>query len=377
MRALFVTIFLSSLFYAFADEPKKKTTSGHPFSWPFMTWEKMKPYGGTSKGADTTLDTSKRQSYSEIYANGISKKEQDRRAILALTGDFRVSFDFIETSGSTEEYTPQRPYFSWATERAFVIQESENFISIQHILVMEFMNKDGEVEGPFTMKHWRQDWSFEATTVTEFLGSQHWQKFHLKGVEDTWIQKVYQVDDSPRYQAIGKWSHHGGLSTFQTEEFWRPLPRREFSVRDDYNVLAGTHQIIVNPTGWLHLQNNRKLVVEKGAISQTLATELGAVRYQQLSSPDLSIADSYWGKTELYWEALRAKWKQVLKENASFSLKKKVDNKRLFMHHFEQAGELEGESTPPVREVIEKGLKTIESFLDTNETSSQINTSSQ
>ncbi len=74
-----------------------------------------------------------------------------------MAGSYRVSFDFIETTGLGENYQPPRPYFSWATERVSVLANEPKFISLQHTLVMEFVGKDGKVQGPFTMKHWRQD----------------------------------------------------------------------------------------------------------------------------------------------------------------------------------------------------------------------------
>jgi|GEM_PF-2487194 len=169
--------------------------------------------------------------------------------------------------------------------------------------------------------------------------------------------------ETPRYEAVGTWSHVGGLSTFTSSDFWRPLPRREFSIRKDYNVLAGTHQLILNPTGWLHLQNNRKVVVEDGKIQKTLATELGAVRYQQITTPELTLAADYWKKTSPYWDAIRKKWSEVYAENKEFTLQKRFGGRGLFMHHFAHARELEQETPPEIEGIIKKGLQTIDDFL--------------
>ena len=344
------------------DDPQKvKAKTGHPFSWGFLKWDKMQPYGGKTKGSETVTITEHRESYQAIYEDGLSAKERDLRAIKSLVGDYRVSFDFIETAGTAENYTPQRPYFSWATEKVFVIEEREDFISLQHIIVMEFVDEEGNIQGPFTMKHWRQDWRYQDQTEHIFLGDRQWQQrdtSHL--TSHKWTQEVYQVDDSPRYEAIGTWNHEGGLSTFTTDSFWRPLPRREFSIRLDYNVLAGFHQIIINPTGWVHLQNNRKSVVENGKIVETLATEVGAVRYESISQPDLSPALTYWEKTAPYWQAVREKWDQVRAENPNFTLASKVDDQSLFMHHFTHAGEIESAEQPDYA----KGKADAEAIID-------------
>jgi hypothetical protein len=70
------------------------------------------------------------------------------------------------------------------------------------------------------------------------------------------------VDDSPRYAARGRWQHAAGVSTWISDETWRPLPRREFSVRKDYDVLVGTNRHTITPTGWVQEENNVKLALD-------------------------------------------------------------------------------------------------------------------
>lgn len=343
-----------------AEESASEATPeriGHPFSWPFVGWEAMKPYGGTTKASRTELATETKPEFKAIYEAGLDKKERDRRAILALAGDHRVSFDFIETASSADNYQPRPPYFSWATERAFVIEESADFISLQHVLVMEFVEEDGTVSDPFVMKHWRQDWKFQDRNLVEFQGDRNWAKRELPEQKGTWTQAVYQVDDSPRYETVGRWTHFGGLSIFRSQNFWRPLPRREFSVRDDYNVLGGVHEITVTPTGWLHSQLNQKLLVTDGRVQKRLATELGAVRYERITTPSLAKAEDYWTKTGDFWKAVRTTWNAVEASDAPFSLQKKVDGQSMFMSLFSLA-ESEDQKTAKV-----EAMAVIGSFL--------------
>ena len=346
-----------------APEAEEAKVVGHPFSWAFVGWESMKPYGGTTKASRTVLDSTTKEEFGAIYEKeSLTKKEQDRRAILALAGDHRVSFDFIETASSGDDYTPPRPYFSWATERAFVIADEDDFISLQHILVMEFVDKEGEVQGPFVMKHWRQDWTFEDRTLVEYRGEQTWEKRTLRKQKGTWSQAVYQVDDSPRYQTVGRWSHEGGMSIFRTRNFWRPLPRREFSARDDYDVLAGIHEITITPTGWLQTQINQKLVTKGGEVVKTLATELGAVRYERISTPSMAKAEEYWEKTGDFWEAIRSTWGSLEETDQSFALRKKVDEKPMYADLFSLAGRLE-EGEGDADEISIEGMAVIGQFL--------------
>ena len=52
------------------------------------------------------------------------------------------------------------------------------------------------------IKHWRQDWLYENTNLYEFYKDNTWKFNQLKAkdVKGQWTQKVYQVDDSPRWR---------------------------------------------------------------------------------------------------------------------------------------------------------------------------------
>src|SRR6266404_768214 len=129
---------------------------------------------------------------------------------------------------------------------------------------MFIRSADGKVEGPFVTKHWRQDWRYESTELLAYQGRNTWAKKRLGRAQarGTWTQAVFQVDDSPRYQAYGRWEHFGNVSTWLSSTTWRPLPRREFSVRKDYEVLVGTNRHTITPTGWVQEEENLKLVLD-------------------------------------------------------------------------------------------------------------------
>jgi len=77
---------------AIAEE--KKVVRGHVFAWPFSAVEEMQPRGGTTKGSEVTLDEKPSQAWKDLQALKEDGLEKDRRAILAMAGDYRVSFDF-------------------------------------------------------------------------------------------------------------------------------------------------------------------------------------------------------------------------------------------------------------------------------------------
>ena len=348
-----------------APAEKPAPASGHVFAWPFMDWKEMQPRGGMTQGSEVTLLKGSKDSWKRLQESGLAKFEQDRRAILAMIGSYRVSFDFTETVGLAEDFKPTRPYFSWGTENVTLLEDRGGFISLQHSLVMYFKNEKGEVEGPHVMKHWRQDWTYQDAEMQVYQGDLTWKKTPVESPAGKWTQAVFQVDDSPRYEASGKWSHEGGMSMWRSDLRQRPLPRREFSIRKDYNVQQGTDEITLTPNGWVHVQSNRKLQINKDGTRQYVGQEIGVDRYEEITSPDLATAfNAYWAKTNGYWKDVRDTWSKVLLERDSFSMKDTYDGKQLFMIHFEHADEVEKTETPDPAGDLKHAQETIRSFLN-------------
>ena len=366
IRIILSALLLSAPFLSGEQEEEKAAPNVLPFAWPFVEAEKMGSRGGTTQGSEVTLATEASEGWKKLQEEGLSTKERDRRAILALAGSYRVSFQFVETMGFAEDYSPPQTYFSWATEHVHVLEDRENFVSLQHTLVMYFKTKEGKIEGPMVMKHWRQDWWWEDAELHTYRGDRTWkrEKRDPDSVKGTWTQAVYQVDDSPRYEVVGRWNHEEGVSRWESEDCWRPLPRREFSVRDDYNVLAGRHAITITPTGWVHAQDNRKLVVGSGEAPRSIASETGINRYERITEPQLAGgADKYWSKTGKYWGEVRSAWKDVFGREDTFRLKPSDEEKKLYQIHFGYAAELENGAEYDEKAAKEHAQKTIARFL--------------
>ncbi len=337
--------FLSANAY---EDKQECTETGHSrfiFSWPITDDCDKKPRGGTSKGADVAFATQLRKPWLALQQAGLSKQERDRRAILAMQGGYKVNFDFLETVGFSEGYQSDRPYQSWGTEYVYVVEDKPNLISLQHIMVMFFKQEDGSVSEPMVMKHWRQDWRFEDTALLEYSHNNTWKKRLLSKsvVEGTWSQAVFQVDDSPRYESFGKWQHNGSFSTWISQTTRRPLPRREYSVRDDYHALEGFNRHTVTRHGWVQEEENWKLVLDKAGnpVSQEpyLAKEEGLARYQALKDFDFSGGDKYFANTEPVWKLVRTTWSELIANYPNIKLKKTHDGKPMFMPLFSLAVE--------------------------------------
>ena len=325
MRALlFAVSLLLVVSHAFAQQ--------YIFAWP-LDEAKLKPRGGTTRGAPVTLDREPSQAWRRLREPGVAPQERDRRAILAMAGAYRVSFDFLEVVRFDPASKPDAPYQSWATEYVFVAEDRPDFVALQHILLMRLAGKENE---PLVQRHWRQEWRYGAKELLAYEGENTWRMKPVEG--DGWTQTVLQVDDSPRYAARGRWEHGETNSTWLSDETWRPLPRREFSVRKDYQVLVGTNRHTITPLGWVQEENNLKLAL---ADKRSLAREYGVARYERIGDFDFEPARRSFVATEPFWAEVRAAWRELADAKGSFTLRAQPDQGSLFIPFFDYAGELE------------------------------------
>ncbi|MGC3981999.1 MAG: hypothetical protein QM808_12120 [Steroidobacteraceae bacterium] len=319
---------------AFAADAQRYT-----FSWPLDN-SAPAPRGGTTRGAPVDLDQQPSQAWLALQQQNLSTFERDRRAILAMAGAYRSTFDFLEVLSFSTAAT-QRPYQSWGTEKVYVDSDTGKAISLVHILEMRIVMGDGSLSEPIVTKHWRQDWQYEPDSMVEYRGNATWQRRALSGSErkGRWLQTVYQVDESPRYGSLGAWQHNSAFSTWISGDTWRPLPRREWSARKDYDVLIGTNRHTITSTGWVQEENNLKTRLDNGA-QRYLAREYGVARYERIKDFSFAEADEYYSQTKLFWDEVRVAWNDWFKREGTVHLRGQVDQLELFAPLFEHADEL-------------------------------------
>jgi hypothetical protein len=343
MSALFVVQSLWAEDVLTSDD--KPAPRQYTYSWMFSDADGMKPRGGTTAGPNVVLDQQVSVGFQTLQSTGLTRLERDRQAILTMAGAYRTSFDFIETVGFTPQYEPPAPYQSWGTERVYIVASEPDFISLQHIIVMHFAAEDGTLSAPMVVKHWRQDWQYQDVAVHAFQGNGVFERQGLDAMATlgTWTQTVYQVDDSPRYEAIGRWTHAQGVSFWQSDDRRRPLPRREFSVREDYQTLFGSHRITITPHGWTQEEDALKLVLDERNNPRSeqpfLAREAGLSRYDRIVGYDFSAGDDYWRTTGPFWSRVRAYWTTLYRNESAFYFVKSVEGVPLFMALFDMADE--------------------------------------
>ncbi|WP_109097345.1 DUF6607 family protein [Aquimarina sp. AU58] len=264
-----------------------------------------------------------------ITAQG--KKKQDKNAIKKMCGCYEVTFNFAETFQYSNDslYKPSKTKIAKGLEWAQLVEEDKNKVSIQHLLQV------GDPSKPHIVKHWRQDWIYENTDFYMFNGNNSWnyESKPESEVKGQWTQKVYQVDDSPRYEGSATWVHVDGKS------FWEnrtdaPLPRREYTKRSDYNVTVRGNRHEITKDGWIHDQNNDKVIREAGKADVILAKEKGYNTYVKVDDSRCKAAANWWKENNQKWALVRNKWKKVFSRNANLVLEAKVDNKPLYKHLF-------------------------------------------
>ena len=259
------------------------------------------------------------------------KKKEDVKAIKSMCGCYEVQFNFAETFSYSKDslYKKSPVKQETALEWVALIEDQPNKISLQHLLIT------GKTEESI-VKHWRQDWLFENTKFYTFNKETTWNFTQLaaKEVKGQWTQKVYQVDDSPRYEGTATWVHVDG------RHFWEnttdaPLPRREHTIRKDYNVLQRVNFHETTATGWIHDQDNSKLIRNNTGNDVLLAQEKGHDVYTKVDDSKCKLAQDWWKKNQLVWKKVRDQWELVFSKNKDLTLEPKVDNQPLFMKLFE------------------------------------------
>ena len=257
-----------------------------------------------------------------------TKLRKDREAILKMCGCFEIEFNFAETFNfsKNKDYVPSKVYKSYALELALPIINEKNKISIQHLLIVGYGDEKSII------KHWRQDWLYQNTHLYEFSGDRFWKSKNLskKQVKGQWSQKVYQVDDSPRYEGTSSWVHVDGKSFWENESP-APLPRREYTKRNDYNLMKRWNRHEITNDGWIHKQDNSK-ILKTELESIIIAKEIGSSPYIKVDYDKCKLAIDWWNSKKSKWKSINSEWQRIYDLKKDISLKKRVDGMFLYEH---------------------------------------------
>ena len=269
-------------------------------------------------------------------AQAAADPARDRQSILAMQGEHIVDFAFDETVLLQPGYERASAVRSGGNEVVIVVEDTPNRVVLQHLLVDA---KSGHVT-----KHWRQDWTYEAANRFEFSDGQTWQVRSIPGEVNrgAWTQCVFEVSDAPRYCGTGRWDYRNGVPTWTSDLSWRPLPRREYTKRSDYNALAVVNQHTLTPNGWTHEQFNTKVQRNADGSQVEIAREFGFNDYIKTTEVNFKPARDYWAATAPFWAQVRQRWDGFLGQPPGVHLKTKLDGMAMIMPLFQQAEEIQG-----------------------------------
>jgi hypothetical protein len=246
--------------------------------------------------------------------------QEGKKNIDKLCGCYEVSFKYAETFSADTAYKFHKPEESGAIELVLPIERSDRKIVLQHLLV---------IEDTLVIKHWREDWVYEAPEQLVFEGDRKWVKKKIPAADTrgSWTQTVWEVDDAPRYQGTGNWV------TTNHKTFWEnttdaPLPRREYTMRNDYNILERTNRILVTDSAWTHEQDNSKVLARNNSRT-TIAEEKGRNSYRKVADARCAKGREWWNTYGKFWTIVRNNWDQYVAEHKGVYLQPKVDNKRM------------------------------------------------
>lgn len=255
--------------------------------------------------------------------------KEDITAIKSMCGCYEVEFNFAETfqNNPAEGYVPSPTKKDYGLEWIELVEDQPKKLVLQHILI---------VNDSTLVKHWRQDWEYENTSLYEFYNDKTWKFRTLpkKEVKGQWTQKVFQVDDSPRYEGSATWVHLDGRHYWENNTD-APLPRREHTIRKDYTVLNRTNVHEITKEGWTHDQDNVKILRDEKGNDKVIAKEKGTDYYKKVADSKCIAAQKYWKENAALWKNVRSKWQSIFDRKKDLTLESRVNKKPLYSHLFE------------------------------------------
>ena len=108
-----------------------------------------------------------------------------------------------------------------------------------------------------------------------FIGGNAWEKRPVSrqpSARGSGRRPSIRLKNSPRYGAVGAWTHDNGVSQWTPPAEMRPLPRRDMTTRNDYDAVLAVNRHTITPFGWVQEEENSKLVLRRRAARSSRAS---------------------------------------------------------------------------------------------------------
>lgn len=256
-----------------------------------------------------------------VLAQSAGKQQEDREAIKNMCGCMEVSFEYAETFPSDTNYSPKGYHkIDGAIEYVALVKDETDHIILQHLLIA----------GGGVIKHWTEDWIYQGRQLLQYDKDQQWVPVQLpvSSVSGQWTQKVYGVDDEPRYEGTATWVHTDGRHYWEATSD-APLPRREYTTRNDYNVMRRTNHHEITGSGSVHEQDNLKIVRAAGKDS-VIVKEKGLNTYKRVDDARCEKAIAWWKQHQEFWAKVREAWQGIYAQNKPLQLQRQYKGQSLY-----------------------------------------------
>jgi hypothetical protein len=110
-----------------------------------------------------------------------------------------------------------------------------------------------------------------------------------------------------------------------------PLPRREYTKRDDYNLMRRGNRHEITNYGWVHKQNNSK-IIKNDIEPEIIAKEVGFSPYKKVNDKRCKEALDWWNLNRSKWDSVRFEWNKIYNLRSDISMKKRVEGMFLYEH---------------------------------------------
>jgi hypothetical protein len=111
---------------------------------------------------------------------------------------------------------------------------------------------------------------------------------------------------------------HNNVPSWTSDLSWRPLPRREYTKRSDYNALAVVNRHTLTPmAGPTNSSTPRCSATPMAA--RWRSREFGFNDYVRSTDVDFSPARDYWKATAGYWARVRGYWERFLAQAPGYA----------------------------------------------------------
>jgi hypothetical protein len=129
---------------------------------------------------------------------------------------------------------------------------------------------------------------------------------------------------------LAAWHFDDGMASWASS-CNAPLPRREYTTREDYQILWRNNRLVLEDWGWQHEQDNQKVAFDSTGGKFVIVEEKGHNTYRRADPARCEAAKKWWEGQRWFWAQVRTVWAGFLgTPGTSFTVQKMVGTDLLY-----------------------------------------------